>query len=65
MNGPSHTGPGADIMPAAEAPGFARDMNDGLHAQILKKPDRLAGFAHLPLGVPAGMRTVTLRTRSS
>lgn len=46
------SGPGADIMPAAEAPGFARDMNDGLNEQIKKKPDRLAGFAHLPLGVP-------------
>jgi predicted TIM-barrel fold metal-dependent hydrolase len=49
----SAAGPGADLMPPADAPGFAREMNDYLARAVTENPGRYAGFAHLPVGVPA------------
>jgi uncharacterized protein len=48
----STSGPGSDILPPADAVPWARDCNDALAAEIAKKPDRYAGFAHLPLSNP-------------
>ena len=45
----SNVGPGADLLERAEAIRFARDMNDRLAAAVERHPDRLAGFAHLPM----------------
>ncbi len=49
----SSVGPGADLLDGAEAVRFARDYNDRLAAAVRQRPDRLAGFAHLPMSVPA------------
>ena len=46
------SGPGADLMPPSEGPSLAREVNDRLHSQIMARPDRLAGFAHLPMTAP-------------
>jgi predicted TIM-barrel fold metal-dependent hydrolase len=48
----STSGPGADLLPAADGIAWARDVNDFLAAQVAAKPDRYAGFAHLPLTAP-------------
>ena len=48
----SVVGPGADLLPPAEGPGWARDANDAMAAAIAAHPDRYAGFAHLPLTAP-------------
>jgi uncharacterized protein len=43
-------GPGADLLPGDEGVSWARDANDALAAIVAAHPERLAGFAHLPLG---------------
>ena len=43
------SGPGADLLSPQEGPAFAKEVNYRLHAQILARPSRLAGFAHLGL----------------
>jgi predicted TIM-barrel fold metal-dependent hydrolase len=49
----SAAGPGADLMPPDEGPGFAREMNDILARLVSENPGRYAGFAHLPMTAPA------------
>ncbi len=48
----SASGPGATLLPQAEAIAFARDFNDRLAEAIARHPERFAGFAHLPLTAP-------------
>ena len=48
----STSGPGSDLLPPAESVAWARECNDMLADAIAAKPDRFAGFAHLPLGDP-------------
>lgn len=50
----STSGPGSDLLPPAEAVAWARECNDRLADHIKAKPDRYAGFAHLPLSDPEG-----------
>ncbi len=58
----SISGPGAELLPPAESPAFAREYNDRLAEAIAKYPDRLAGFAHLPLTNPAAAADELART---
>ena len=60
----SVSGPGADLLPPAEAIPLARDLNDALARTVAEHPDRYAGFAHLPMTAPEAAadeleRTVT------
>jgi uncharacterized protein len=48
----SSSGPGADLLDGAEGIAFARDINDLLAKAAAIHPDRLAGFAHLPMRSP-------------
>jgi predicted TIM-barrel fold metal-dependent hydrolase len=48
----SASGPGADLLDGAEGIAFARDINDILGKTVAAHPDRLAGFAHLPVRSP-------------
>jgi uncharacterized protein len=48
----SLTGPGADLVAGAEGVSLARNVNDALAKAIAAHPDRLAGFAHLPMQSP-------------
>ena len=48
----SVAGPGADLLPPDEGSAFARAINDRLAAIIRERPDRYAGFAHLPMTAP-------------
>ena len=48
----SASGPGADLLDPAESISFARDYNDVLARRVAEYPDRLAGFAHLPMPAP-------------
>src|ERR1700722_9331734 len=48
----SASGPGADLVDGAEGVSVARDMNDVLARAIAARPDRFAGFAHLPMRSP-------------
>lgn len=48
----SVVGPGADLLPPGEGPGWAREVNDAMAAAIATHPGRFAGFAHLPLTAP-------------
>ena len=48
----SVVGPGADLLPPEEGPGWAREANDAMAAAIARHPGRFAGFAHLPLTAP-------------
>jgi predicted TIM-barrel fold metal-dependent hydrolase len=48
----SASGPGASLLPPAEAVVFARAFNDRLAEAIARHPTRFAGFAHLPLTAP-------------
>jgi predicted TIM-barrel fold metal-dependent hydrolase len=48
----SASGPGADLLDPAESIPFARDYNDALARRVAEHPDRLAGFAHLPMPAP-------------
>ncbi len=48
----SSSGPGSELLTAAESVSWARETNDFLADHIAKTPDRFAGFAHLPLADP-------------
>ena len=48
----SITGPGPDLLPGADGVAMAREINDHLAAAVAKHPDRLAGFAALPMQSP-------------
>ncbi len=48
----SYEGPGAELVSPMESPAFAREANDILAQAIAVRPDRFAGFAHLPLAAP-------------
>jgi uncharacterized protein len=48
----SASGPGAYLLDGAEGVAFARDINDTLGKAVAAHPDRLAGFAHLPMRSP-------------
>lgn len=48
----SVSGPGADLLPPEQGPGWARAANDALATAIQAHPDRYAGFAHLPMTAP-------------
>ena len=48
----SISGPSADLVEGDEGVAIARDFNDGLAEEIKRRPDRLAGLAHLPLREP-------------
>jgi predicted TIM-barrel fold metal-dependent hydrolase len=48
----SVSGPGAELLDGAAGIAFARDINDVLGKAVAARPDRLAGFAHLPMRSP-------------
>ena len=48
----SVAGPGADLVPGEAGIALARDYNDALAEAVARYPDRLRGFAHLPLLAP-------------
>jgi uncharacterized protein len=48
----SSSGPGADLIDGKDGVAFARDINDVLAKAVAAHPDRLAGFAHLPMRSP-------------
>ena len=48
----SNTGPGPDLMAGAAGIDLAKAMNDHLAEGVAKHPDRLAGFAVLPMLSP-------------
>ncbi|MHC2331051.1 amidohydrolase family protein [Bradyrhizobium sp. USDA 4454] len=48
----SLTAPGVEQLEAAEATALARDTNDALAEAIAKYPERLSGFAALPIATP-------------
>ena len=48
----SAAGAGADLLARTEAIRYARDLNNGLAAAVARHPDRLGGFAHLPMTDP-------------
>jgi hypothetical protein len=48
----SASGPGAYLLDGAEGVAFARDINDILGKAVDAHPQRLAGFAHLPMRTP-------------
>jgi predicted TIM-barrel fold metal-dependent hydrolase len=48
----SVSGPGPDLVPGPEGVAMAREMNDHLAAAVARHPDRLAGFAVLPMQRP-------------
>ena len=58
----SVSGPGAELLEAAEGPAFAREYNDRLAAEIARHPDRFTGFAHLPTTNPAAAADELART---
>ena len=48
----STTGPGADLLDGPEGVSFAREINDALAEAVARRPDRFAGFTHLPMREP-------------
>lgn len=48
----SWAGPGADLLPPDESVPWSREANDTLARAVAEHPDRYAGIAHLPVGVP-------------
>ena len=48
----SNTGPGPDLVPGAAGVAMAQAMNDHLAEGVARRPDRLAGFAVLPMSSP-------------
>jgi hypothetical protein len=48
----SASGPGADLLDPVDSIPFAREYNDVLARHVAEHPDRLAGFAHLPMTAP-------------
>ncbi|ADU01942.1 MULTISPECIES: amidohydrolase family protein [Mycolicibacterium] len=53
----SHTVPGAEALPAAQAVDVVRQTNDDLAEVIAAHPDRFAGFAALPMRDPQAAAT--------
>lgn len=49
----SNSGPGPHLVPGADGVAIALEMNDYLAAAIARRPDRLVGFAVLPMQSPA------------
>jgi len=58
----SVSGPGAELLPPAEGPAFAREYNDRLAAAIARHPGRFFGFAHLPMTNPTAAAAELART---
>ena len=58
----SAAGPGAELLPPTEGPAFAREYNDRLAQAIAARPDRFAGFAHLPVTNPDAAADELART---
>jgi hypothetical protein len=58
----SHMGPSADMFDGVEAIALAQDFNNALADEIAKHPTRFAGFAHLPMTVPAAAADELQRT---
>ncbi|WP_151088457.1 amidohydrolase family protein [Hymenobacter baengnokdamensis] len=58
----SVSGPGAELLPPAESPAFAREYNDRLATAIARHPDRFFGFAHLPMTNPPAAADELART---
>ena len=48
----SNSGPGPDLVPGPDGVAMAREMNDHLATAIARHPNRLAGFAALPMQRP-------------
>ena len=48
----SNSGPGPDLVPGPDGVAMAREMNDHLATAVARHPDRLAGFAALPMQRP-------------
>ena len=48
----SASGPGADLLPQQAGSALAKAYNDRLKQIIDDRPDRFAGFAHLPMTTP-------------
>lgn len=48
----SNTGPGPDLVPGPDGVAMAAAMNDHLAEAVARAPDRLAGFAVLPMCSP-------------
>lgn len=48
----SASGPGADLLPPHAGIDMAQSYNDRLKQIVLGRPDRFAGFAHLPMTAP-------------
>ncbi len=48
----SNSGPGPDLVPGEDGVAMAREMNDHLAQACARHPDRLMGFAVLPLQSP-------------
>jgi uncharacterized protein len=48
----SNTGPGPDLVPGVEGVDLARALNDHLAEAVARHPNRLAGFAVLPMRSP-------------
>ena len=48
----SQSGPGADLLEPAKGVPLAKAFNDRLASVIKQRPDRYAGFAHLPTTAP-------------
>jgi predicted TIM-barrel fold metal-dependent hydrolase len=48
----STSGPGADLVDGEEGVALARETNDFLAEVVARRPDRFAGFAHLPMRRP-------------
>jgi uncharacterized protein len=58
----SNSGPGADLVAGAEGIAISRAMNDHLAAAVARHPDRLAGFAALPMQDPEASAVELART---
>ena len=48
----SNAGPGPDLVPGNEGADLSRALNDHLAGAVRSRPDRLAGFASLPMATP-------------
>ena len=53
--------PSTQKLPAETAAALTRRVNDRLHAQVAKNPQRFAAFAGLPTAVPDAAADVSLR----
>jgi len=58
----SVSGPGAELLPPAESPAFAREYNDRLAGAIARYPDRFRSFTHLPMTNPTAAAEELART---